>query len=358
MEDQIKREEGLRIFWDSLVLNHQIPFVYNDSVMFLFKGDASSVSWAGDFNGWRPDKGVKLEGGNVWALEKTFPVGARLDYKIVLGNSWILDPDNSFVQYSGFGPNSELRMPEWEYPEETILGSGVNRGSLSENIIISASKATLGYDLQYKVYTPFGYEQLDKLPVIYVADGHEYADEQLGSMLIVLDNLIDEGVIEPIIAVFIDPRNPDDLNENRRADQYTGNLNFANFMADELVPAIDSNYKTSNNAEARAVLGTSYGGWNSGFVGVNRSDKFHLVGIHSPAFDDKVIAQYEKSDLLPLKLFMSTGVIFDTQDKARAMKEVLDSKGYPLQYIEVNQGHSWGNWRALIEEPLVYFFGK
>ena len=55
---------------------------------------------------------------------------------------------------------------------------------------------------------------------------------------------------------------------------------------------------------------------------------------------------------------MSTGVIFDTQDKARAMKEVLDSKGYQLQYIEVNQGHSWGNWRALIEEPLVYFFGK
>jgi len=23
----------------------------------------------------------------------------------------------------------------------------------------------------------------------------------------------------------------------------------------------------------------------------------------------------------------------------------------------VNEGHSWGNWRALIDEPLIYFFG-
>lgn len=38
------------------------------------------------------------------------------------------------------------------------------------------------------------------------------------------------------------------------------------------------------------------------------------------------------------------------------MRSVMQEKGYPLEYIEVNQGHSWGNWRALLEEPLVYFF--
>jgi len=55
---------------------------------------------------------------------------------------------------------------------------------------------------------------------------------------------------------------------------------------------------------------------------------------------------------------MSTGVIFDTQNQARAMRDIMIQKGYPLLYKEVNEGHSWGNWRALIDEPLIYFFGK
>jgi len=355
--DITKREESLDVFWDSLKANNQIPFVFNDSVIFLYRGEESSVSWAGDFSGWRPLNGIQLEESNVWMLEKVYPVDARLDYKVVVGDNWILDPDNNNVQYSGFGPNSELRMPEWIYPEETILAAGVNRGDLSDNIKIVASEVTLSYNLQYKVYTPFGYDQLANLPVMYVADGHEYADDRLGSMLIVLDNLIHDQVIKPIIVVFIDPRNPDNLGENRRADQYTGNRKFADFVADELVPTIDANYKTSNNANDRAILGTSYGGWNAGYFGVTRSDRFHLIGIHSPAFDANVINDYKNSEQLPLKIFMSTGVIYDTQDKARAMKLVLDEKEYPLNYIEVNEGHSWGNWRALIKEPLVYFFG-
>lgn len=353
-----ERESSILAFWDSLKSNHQIPFIFNDSVMFLFRGDAKEVSWEGDFSGWSPILGSQLEQSNVWWLEKTFPPDARLDYKVVQDSKWTLDPDNAYVQYSGFGPNSELRMPDWEYPEETILVDGVNRGELSENILIAASVETLGYDLQYKVYTPFGYQDKSNLPVMYIADGQEYADERLGSMLIVLDNLIHQNKIEPIIAVFIDPRNPDNLGENRRADQYRGNLKFANFVADELVSVIDTNYKTNNNADARAILGTSYGGWNAGYFGVTRSDKFHLIAIHSPAFGPNVIDDYRDSELLPLKIFMSTGVINDTQDKARAMKNVLDDKGYPLNYIEVNEGHSWGNWRALIEEPLVYFFEK
>jgi len=126
----------------------------------------------------------------------------------------------------------------------------------------------------------------------------------------------------------------------------------------ELVSFIDANYKTNSSEDARAILGTSLGGWNSAYFGFTRSDKFHLIGIHSPAFDDAIIQNYSKSVLLPLKIYMSTGVIYDTQDQARSMKTVFENKGYSLQYKEVNEGHSWGNWRALIDEPLIYFFGN
>jgi enterochelin esterase-like enzyme len=359
INDQTDRQTRINTLWDSLKFHHEIPFAFGDSVAFLYSGIVSSVIWAGDFNGWSAPsdfQGAKVGLSNIWLLEKVFPTDARLDYKIIVDGNWRLDPSNTYKQLSGFGDNSELRMPDWVYPQETILAAGVSRGSLSSNIIIHSTN--LNYDLQFKVYTPYGYDGLSNLPVIYVTDGHEYSNDLMGSMIIVLDNLIFSNRINPIIAVFIDPRDPNNLGNNKRATQYTGNIQFANFVADELVPAIDLQYKTNPNSDSRAILGTSYGGWNASFFGLKRSDKFKLIGMHSPAFDNAIIQAYSDSSKLPLKIFMSTGVIYDTQDRARALKSILDTKGYPLLYKEVNEGHSWGNWRALIDEPLIYFFGK
>ncbi|MBS4060203.1 MAG: hypothetical protein KG029_07385 [Bacteroidetes bacterium] len=361
LTDSAERISRTNALWDSLKENKQIPLIIGDSVVFLYRSSASTVSWAGDFNGWNPAtagwQGTKAGQSNIWFLKKSFPMDARLDYKIVANTNWILDPANPNQQYSGFGPNSELRMPDWQFPDETKLIAGAGRGSLSENQIITSAAANLGYQVRYKVYTPFNYSQLENLPVIYVTDGHEYADDRLGAMIIVLDNLIHQNRIEPVIAVFIDPRDPVS-GANRRMTEYRANIRFANFVADELTAKIDSDYKTNADAVKRAILGTSLGGWNSAFFGLMRSDKFQLIGIHSPAFDNAILQNFSNSALLPLKIYMSTGVIFDTQTQARNMKTILEAKGYPLQYKEVNEGHSWGNWRALIDEPLIWFFGK
>jgi enterochelin esterase family protein len=182
-------------FWDSLKENHQIPFIMNDSAAFLYKGSATSVAWAGDFNGWNPAaagyQGEQIAGSNIFRMVQTFPHDARLDYKIVVnGNNWILDSSNPLIQYSGFGPNSELRMPGWVFPEETQLQTGVVRGNLSENSIIQSISENLNYTVQYKVYTPYNYATQSNLPVVYVTDGHEYADDRMGAVVTVLDNLI------------------------------------------------------------------------------------------------------------------------------------------------------------------------
>lgn len=361
LSDSAERETRIKTLWDSLKANHQIPFVFDDSVLFLYKSSVQTADWAGDFNGWNPSTpgwtGERIGDSQIFRLKKKFPKDARLDYKIVANTNWILDPANSFQQYSGFGPNSELRMPDWVFPKETILAEGVVKGSLSANQILSSSSENLGYQVQYKVYLPYNYAEKEDLPVIYITDGHEYADNRLGATLIILDNLIYQQKIEPVIAVFIDPRNPANLSQNRRMDEYRANIRFANFVADELSVAIDAAYKTNVNHDKRAILGTSLGGWNAAFFGLMRSDKFQLIGIHSPAFDQAILQQFNASEKLPLKIFMSTGVIYDTQIQARAMRDILQSNDYPLQYIEVNEGHSWGNWRALTEEPLVWFFG-
>ena len=132
----------------------------------------------------------------VWHRTYAFPPAARLDYKFVVGGSWILDPDNPHQQWSGFGPNSELRMPDWVFPEETVRNPDAPRGDFSGNVVIQS--AHLGYPVQYRAYTPPGYDGLADLPVLYVTDGHEYSDDRLGAALIVLDNLIYDGRAAPV----------------------------------------------------------------------------------------------------------------------------------------------------------------
>ncbi len=361
--NSLKNDEEAEALLDCLSDNDQIPFISDDSVLFIYYGQVNSVSWAGDFNGWDPSnsayQGQKVGENNLWILKKSFPSEARLDYKIVLnGSNWILDPRNSFIQVSGFGANSELRMPDWEYPEETIARDDVIKGNISDNILISSIPSNLGYDVNYKVYTPYNYASLDSLAVVYFTDGHEYADSDLGAAVNVLDNLIYDGEIEPLLAVFIDPRDPNNSSINRRLSEYAGNPDFANFVADELVSEIDENYKTIKNPGARGIVGTSFGGRNSAYFGLLRNDVFQKIIIHSPALNQQIIDDYQNRPKLPLDIFMSTGVIYDTEDYARSLKSVLESKNYNLQYIEVNEGHSWGNWRALIDEPLKFLFEK
>jgi enterochelin esterase family protein len=296
----------------------------------------------------------------LWILEKTFAPDARLDYKIVTGGSnWILDPANPLQMWSGFGPNSELRMPQYEYPLETVRQAGVPRGMLSGNIKVASNE--LGYDVNYRIYTPAGYSQQSRqLPVVYVTDGHEYAADHMGSMVVVLDNLIAAGSLQPTIAVFIDPRAPNNPGNNRRASEYVHNPNFAGFVADELVPAVDAAYGTLASPGGRTILGTSLGGLNSAYFGATRHDIFGNIAVQSPAsfsFTPEVLNIYATQPLQDeLDLFVTAGTVNDGNGGTN-FAAVLQQHGYDYTFLERNEGHSWGQWRGLLDSMLIELIG-
>src|SRR3954471_7601623 len=75
--------------WTSLRNSHLIPLIEGDSVAFFYKGEATSVDWVGDFNGWGSSRtfknnGKRVNGTDVWYLKCAFPRNARLDYKILI----------------------------------------------------------------------------------------------------------------------------------------------------------------------------------------------------------------------------------------------------------------------------------
>ncbi len=350
-------------YWNILLQKGQ-PVIWDDSVAFVYRGEAKSVIWNGDFNSWGQsktfqNKGTRLGKSDIWILKTQFPADARLDYKIVVDGEWIVDPNNEHQQWSGVSngvPNSELRMKNWS-PSPWTKNTAIKKGVLTNNITLKSK--SLGYPVNVRYYMPYGYEQLNNLPTIYVTDGHEYSDHKLGAMIEILDNLIEQQKIEPIIAIFIDPREVKDNTVNRRMEELTLNPKFASFVTDELVPITDSSYKTSKDHNARAILGTSLGGLNATYLGAVAPNIFGKVAIQSPAYGYKpeIFSLVENSDEFPNIVSMTTGVIHDTSDWAQKMKVLFDKKPQiQLQYIEVNEGHSWGNWRALIDDQLIYLF--
>jgi len=347
--------------WEHLIETESIPFVRGGDVAFLYRGEANSVEWRGDFTGWSASAdfmGERVGETDLWVVYAQFPTTARLDYKIVLnGNNWILDPNNPYQQMGGFGANSELRMGDYAPSPFIVRDEAVAKGRVRGPYRLQSE--ALGYAVNYSVYLPVGYADLDALPTIYVLDGQEYAHDEMGSMVIVLDNLIAQNLISPVIAVFIDPRNVDNVNQNLREEQYIENPAFAQFVAEELVFNIDRVFKTSQNASDRAILGTSLGGLASAYISVNYPDVFNKVAIQSPAFwvSETLYGLYEDSNGLALSFIITNGAPEWDADDIPDFTSVLDVKAYPYTTIEVAEGHSWGNWRGLVDDILIHFWG-
>lgn len=364
--DPDERATQLRTLWKQLSDAGQIPYAQGTQAALLFRGEAKSAAVAGDFNNWDPRgaewQAKQVGGTDIWLFQMELPADARVDYKFVVnGNDWKADPANPHTMWSPLGgANSELRMPAYRPPPEIVRRSDAPRGELSDNLTLHSAK--LGYDVNYRVYAPAGYDAAaaKRYPVVYVTDGFEYASDVMGRMPIVLDNLIADRTIRPVIAVFIDPSDPA-TGSNRRMSEYGENEAFSAFVAEEVVPQIDKAYRTSAVAAERTVLGTSLGALAAASLGATRPDVFGNVALQSPAdfvkFAPETFKKYNSPELSSqLHVAMVAGTIGDGHS-GPALADLLHRHGFKAKYLEVNEGHSWGSWRATLDEMLIELVG-
>ena len=215
----------------------------------------------------------------------------------------------------------------------------------------------LGYDLQYRVFVPDNYKPDMKLSTIYLTDGQLYLEN--GNMEKILTELISSNRIEPVIAVFVDSRNPDNISENRRNKQFQCNHKYALFFKNELVPTIEKNYNVKYNRNHRVIAGVSFGGLNAACFGLLIPNVFSGYGLQSPASAKhlKLIRKlYRKRKGLPIKVFLSGGKKKDNIKEIRRLHRLFLQKGYVVSYIEVAFSHNWENWGPLIDDLLFFFF--
>lgn len=329
-----------------------IPYIEDTIANFIYRGNGTNVYLAGDFNGWSStsDKLIRVSSTNFFYITKIFERDARLDYKFIVDGNWILDPNNPKTCPGGFGLNSELAMPDYIQPPEIKYYSNMQHGTLKDTIFYSSN---LNNSRTIRVYLPPNYESTsDSFPMIIMHDGLEFIS--LASMHNVLDYLISEDQIEPIIGVFVPPVN--------RTPEYAGNQmsSFNNFIVNELLPYIRNRYRIKSGSENCAVGGASNGGNISLYLALNNPDIFGNVAAQSSNVISSISQGFQNTPKLNLKVYLDIGK-YDISvliPLVKNLRSILQSKGYDMMYREFNEGHSWGNWRAHIDDFLKFFFPK
>jgi enterochelin esterase family protein len=372
--------------WDALVDEPGVPAVFGDDVVFAYRGEAETVEWRGSFNRWSSPglAGSRIGETDLWIGYLDLPAASRIEYKIVVdGQRWLTDPANPATAYSGLtGANNVLALPGFTVTDESGERSGVTPGVLQGGL--SLASRHLGYPVDYWVYTPAGYEELDQLPVLVVLDGNDFVDERMGALPRVLDNMIADGRIRPLIAVFTDAREPGEPRRNRREDEFLVHpVEHAAFIADELVPAIDGAYRTNPDPDARGIAGASYGGLAATFVVASHPDVFHNLAAFSPSLwvvdsPEHVADEQQRAGAMRMRpvldtvtscggdagtpcvlirVFLGAGIPdWDVGDLS-SLARVLERQGLALAFHEAREGHTWDQWRGLSDEMLAWLFG-
>ena len=328
------------------------PLVEQDTLAhFIYRGSAQSISLPGDANAWTIGASpmTLVAGTDLWHRTQSYEIDARLDYKFVLnGSNWILDPLNPNTVLGGFGPNSELCMPAYQAPPEIEFYPEIPHGSLQDTLFYSVN---MGNSRTIRVYLPPSYDvSSDCYPMILFHDGLEYIS--LANADNVIDYLIHHERIVPIIAVFVPPVG--------RNEEYAGSLQnkFTSFIVEEIIPWLDSRFRTLAGPESRAVLGASNGGNISLWFGLNHPDIFGNIAAQSGYIQSSIYDRFQNSPVLDVKLYLDLGT-YDIPMLIPLVRDfipILQAGGYTYRYQEYHEGHSWGSWRAHIDDALEMFF--
>ncbi|MFI5449994.1 MAG: enterochelin esterase [Candidatus Bathyarchaeia archaeon] len=215
-------------------------------------------------------------------------------------------------------------------------------------------------------YTPSGYSANEQpLNLVIFLDGYDYI-EYIPTPTI-LDNLTAEDKIPPTIAIFVDA-----IDTRTRKIEMPCYQPFVDSIQSELVPWIRKNYNVTSDPHTTTIAGASYGGLAAGFTGYRASRIFGNVLSQSASFgwpavpwvhDDVdtgwLIRQFTVSEKLPLRFYIDVGLLersigVDQVTANRHMRDVLQAKGYDLQYVEFAGGHDYICWRGTLPDGLTY----
>ena len=289
-------------------------------------------------------------------------------YCFIVDGISIMDPENP--QYF---PNEGFKNSLLEIPSKT--------GSLPHDIknvphgrleYINYYSQSLGATNHAVVYLPPGYmfSQDKEYPVFYLISGTTDTEEvyyKVGRVNYILDNLIADGSAEEMIVV-LPYGNPYKLLP-AKADvagvpqlQFGGDI-FSKDLINDLMPYVEANYRTKNDADHRAIGGFSRGGNQALFNGLSHLDKFAYLCSYSSFTSTDIPNVYDNAAETNKKIrlfWLGVGTDDFLYGNARDYMEFLDKKGIRSvkEFTNDKFGHTWMNAKYFLSKTLPLLFNK
>lgn len=208
--------------------------------------------------------------------------------------------------------------------------------------------------IQGWIFLPPCYQSqtMEDYPVVYLLHGAEATDRQwldLGAVE-TAERMIYSGKIQPFIMVF-----PLDSGTNNPRE----NL-FGEYLVKDLIPWIDSRYRTVDEREQRAVGGISRGGNWAVRLGMLHWGIFSAVGAHSaPLFRGDLGRIPDWFETIPSAmapdLYLDVSEGDQELEQVRAFENILAELGAVYEY-HLNPGlHTETYWSSHLEEYLLWY---
>jgi enterochelin esterase-like enzyme/lysophospholipase L1-like esterase len=308
--------------------------------------------------------------GGFMAMTDPLPVGFHYYFMNIDGVNFV-DPASETY----FGCHREcggLEVPEGPEGDYYRPQPGIAHGQV-RSIYYWSEHSTVNSKGEWRhalVYTPAEYEKGKKrYPVLYLQHGMGEGETSWmlqGKMQHIMDNAIAKGEAVPMIVVM----ESGDIKQpfrggNNQAGRSEYGASFYPVLLNDLIPYIDTHFRTKANREHRAMAGLSWGGHQTFDVVLQNLDKFAWMGTFSGAiFGLDVKTAYNgvfaDADAFNKKMhyfYMNWG----SEDfiKSQPIVDALRQQGIKVDSsVSEGTGHEFLTWRRGLHEFIPHLFKK
>jgi len=225
-----------------------------------------------------------------------------------------------------------------------------------------------GVEKRMHVYLPPGYEAdaAKRYPVLYLNHGGGENDShwtEKGFTHRILDNLIAAGKARPMIIAMpntgrvVSGKPPKPGEDDACTQEY---LN-------DILPFMDSHYRTRTNRESRAVAGLSMGGFVTLNTGLTHLETFGELYVFSsgywqdqlPAFQENIkplLSQTNINDRFRMPVYFGVGETDIAYFNSMRTMAVFNDHGIRTFSVLSSHGHEWLNWRRFLHQTAQIMF--
>ncbi|MBR6828668.1 MAG: hypothetical protein IKM76_11060, partial [Prevotella sp.] len=338
----------------------------DNTVTFNYKNDsAKSVMVDVQFAGRKAMQRDAATG--LWSVTLGPAAPDMYPYCFIVDGVSVMDPENPlFFPNEGF-KNSLLEIPS----KDGRLPHDILDVPHSRVEYINYYSKSLGATNHAIVIVPPGYMENweKKYPVFYLISGTTDTEEvyyKVGRVNYILDNLLAEKIAKEMIIV-LPYGNPTKLLSTPPASaapqtQFGGDP-FSKDLINDLMPYVESNYRTINNRDHRAIGGFSRGGNQALFNGLSNLDKFSYLCSYSSFTSTDIPNVYDQAAETNKKIhlfWLGVGTDDFLYGNARDYMQFLDDKGIRSvkEFTSDKFGHTWMNAKYFLAKTLPLLFNK